>query len=774
MNSVENQGFEIRPFFDEKVAFPILEELDKWSTCLSFETTLISEFVERFERLRCSRFGKQDSYDSERFSMHDVAISIASRDHHVLMGRNDMVPSEWPGADALRKCTAIIMSNGDISELPEVYEDMRGFARESRNGMLEREGMRDYRNSLFSIFVDNLNPQVDVKGLWGIFKVFGKVRDVFLSSRSSPRKSAFAFIRFAKSEEALKVAKITNGMHVYSWPIRTKVADYGRSNRRSEVPKGPGLKPRGARRGVAKDMDSIYRPVVQDNLSFADAVKKNGPDVKMTESKEKWKPNKINRVWINGNVNDFVPEQVGKSGHSASFSKKEKGKGKLQLLRKPFVRPTMQENRKAKVIFEKKRKGCQSNGYEYKDVGNIGPDDGLLMIQGDRPIVGPLPLGTESRAAQFWIDIGPKEASHEGGDVEGLTGSDGGTRVKETLVSDSKSGSPVDKGSQGPGSGFTKEGQIKELQMEADRSSNRDGQIGNAQVGMTISKKRRKKIIYLSILGATYYFIASSSFKYIPGYYLSEVHRYLSLLGIAIGVVLFLLTSYTDPGTVNAENVSQYIAAYPYDNMIYTEKECSTCKILKPARSKHCSICDRCVARFDHHCGWMNNCIGEKNTRYFMAFLLCVLQAFLSLFIWNCCPWVDSCWTIERIKSCIYTNSIVSLLVGGFFGYHANLCRTNTTTNETFKWQDYISWQRKIKEAKASAAALKASINGMSSESKPPESKWKAFFRRSPLEEAETVVKNNMYDKGIIHNIWEIITPLSTRRSFSQTKSKAG
>ncbi|KAK2633600.1 hypothetical protein Ddye_028430 [Dipteronia dyeriana] len=312
------------------------------------------------------------------------------------------------------------------------------------------------------------------------------------------------------------------------------------------------------------------------------------------------------------------------------------------------------------------------------------------------------------------------------------------------------------------------------------------------------------QIIYLSILGATYYFIASSSFKYIPGYYLSEVHRYMSLLGIAIGVVLFLLTSYTDPGTVKAENVSQYIAAYPYDNMIYTERECTTCKILKPARSKHCSICDRCVARFDHHCGWMNNCIGEKNTRYFMAFLLwhfflCLygtvalglilagrLKELKVVYILTVYYGIENSfrslaphvvqWLLAAYNTQILLMvflSIVSLLVGGFFGYHANLCRTNTTTNETFKWQDYISWQKKLREAKASAAALKASINGMSSESKPLESKWKAFFRRSPLEEAETVVKN-MYDKGIIHNIWEVITPLSTRCTFSQTKSKAG
>ncbi|KAF3633009.1 putative protein S-acyltransferase 17 [Capsicum chinense] len=312
------------------------------------------------------------------------------------------------------------------------------------------------------------------------------------------------------------------------------------------------------------------------------------------------------------------------------------------------------------------------------------------------------------------------------------------------------------------------------------------------------------QVIYLGIIGASYYFIVQSCFKYIPGYYLGEVHRYMSLLAVGGGILLFLLTSFSDPGTVNAGNVSHYLSAYPYDNIIFSEKECPTCKIPKLSRSKHCRICDRCVARFDHHCGWMNNCIGEKNTRYFMAFLLwhfllclygtvaialvlagrlkelrvidilTVYYGFEKSFS-SLAPHVVV-WLLDSYNTQILIMvflAIVSMLLAGFLAYHTKLCVTNTTTNETFKWQEYLSWKKKVNEAKASAAALKASLGELNQEKKLPVSKWKAFFQRSHLEEVE-VVKNNIYDKGMLQNVVEIVVPLSTRRSFLQGKPKSG
>ncbi|KAL6496513.1 hypothetical protein OROGR_029771 [Orobanche gracilis] len=117
--------------------------------------------------------------------------------------------------------------------------------------------------------------------------------------------------------------------------------------------------------------------------------------------------------------------------------------------------------------------------------------------------------------------------------------------------------------------------------------------------------------------------------------------------------------------------------------------------------------------------------------------------------------------------------AVISLLLAGFFIYHVKLCLTNTTTNESFKWHEHLKWQRKVNEAEASAAALKVSLGELNQERKPRESKWKTFFGRSRLEELQ-VVKNNIYDRGSLHNIYEVLVPLSTRRSFLLNKSKSG
>lgn len=175
----------------------------------------------------------------------------------------------------------------------------------------------------------------------------------------------------------------------------------------------------------------------------------------------------------------------------------------------------------------------------------------------------------------------------------------------------------------------------------------------------------------------------------------------------------FVLASVADPGIVNKETVSRYADNYPYDAMLYYAKDCRTCLVRRPARSKHCSICGHCTARYDHHCPWINNCVGARNLRWFLSFLgLTSFICFYGAYAVGWVFWYDVViryrlldlrqgsaplsWSLLLQYAIFQTGpplvglglfmAMAGLAVLAFFLYHLYLLQKNTTSVESLKW----------------------------------------------------------------------------------------
>ena len=132
------------------------------------------------------------------------------------------------------------------------------------------------------------------------------------------------------------------------------------------------------------------------------------------------------------------------------------------------------------------------------------------------------------------------------------------------------------------------------------------------------------QILYLTIaVGGFIIYVNVAMIRYCPGPYLAEWNRVTGSILMIACYYSFYRACTDDPGVIkNQKHAKKIVNKYVYDNAMYLEKnDCETCKFVKPARSKHCSVCNHCVEKFDHHCIWLNNCVGINNYRWFLLFL---------------------------------------------------------------------------------------------------------------------------------------------------------
>jgi len=112
------------------------------------------------------------------------------------------------------------------------------------------------------------------------------------------------------------------------------------------------------------------------------------------------------------------------------------------------------------------------------------------------------------------------------------------------------------------------------------------------------------QVLYVSLINGAYVVWLVYGYGLLPTYLATSTHHFLATVLLIIAQVSFYLACTVRPGSISDSNMSCF-DHQPYDGLLYVRGTmCRSCRIVKPARSKHCSLCGVCVPMFDHHCIW--------------------------------------------------------------------------------------------------------------------------------------------------------------------------
>jgi palmitoyltransferase len=284
-------------------------------------------------------------------------------------------------------------------------------------------------------------------------------------------------------------------------------------------------------------------------------------------------------------------------------------------------------------------------------------------------------------------------------------------------------------------------------------------------------------------------------------------HKVAGTVAVLLPYLFLYLSAFTDPGVVTSATHARAMSQYPYDFTVFQPgMACTTCQLLKPARSKHCSICKRCVAKMDHHCIFINNCVGANNQRWFVLLLLTTgIQTLYGGLLgagiiaakvrtrypgWSIWPWGGGAMPMKEylvawswgIQSRVGMGAVTMLallttpLVWGLLAYHVWLIYCGTTTNESMKWSDWqadmddgVVFRRKmpadrIKDPRVEALWTRWPVEAeqiivRTEDGKPPDSRiplpgvgdWEPVWRLKDVE--------NLYDLGFWDNLLDVFFP---------------